>query len=325
MKYHDSYPEAENKSKEAMDFLGKHGLAYNPLHYAVAYQHISNTNPKLSLALGEILRIHSPDPYEMEILFDNYISENEPNSDKSLENLSKCIDDLEIVNGESGSAVNALDKSLMPEKKSDSPAIQNIIQAAKAVRAAQEKVNKQLAETKEQSEALRKKLREAQEQAITDVLTGLKNRTGLKNCLENMGTKEFEHFCVAIADIDHFKKFNDEYGHLVGDLILKRLGKMFREELPIPCEGFRFGGEEFVIVMPQCGQMRAIEIAENIRLCVSKLRFKSAKTRERLPKMTISLGITHWQTNDELEHVLMRADQALYEAKHNGRNLVRYS
>lgn len=325
MKYHDSYPEAENKSKEVMDFLGEHGLAYNPIHYAVAYQHISHTNPKLSVALDEILHQHSPDPYEMEILFDNYISENMPNSDKSIENLSKCIEDLESVNSESGSAVDALDKSLDSEHKNENPVIQNIIRAAKDVRIAQEKVNKQLAETKEQSDALRKELHEAQEQAVTDVLTGLKNRTGLKNFLAQMGSNEFEKFSVAIADIDHFKKFNDEYGHLVGDLILKRLGKLFKEELPIPCEGFRFGGEEFVIVMPQCGKKQAQEIAESIRVGVSKLRFKSAKTRERLPKMTISLGITSWQEDDELEHVLMRADQALYEAKHNGRNQVRYT
>ena len=147
----------------------------------------------------------------------------------------------------------------------------------------------------------------------------------MKNYLAEMEAPEFKDFSIAIADIDHFKKFNDDFGHLVGDLILKRLGKLLKEELPIPCEGFRFGGEEFVILMPQCNKTRALDIAEIIRVGVSKLRFKSAKTKERLPKMTISLGVTGWESGDELESVLMRADQALYQAKNNGRNQVRHS
>lgn len=325
MKYHDSYPEAESKSKEAMDFLGEHNLAYNPVHYAVAYQHISDTNPKLSITLNEILEKSSPDPYEMEILFDNYITENKPNSDKSIENLTNCIEQLEDINGESGTAVNQLDESIESQQKKDSPALQNIIKAARAVRIAQEKVNKQLAEAREQSNALKQELQDAQEQAVTDSLTSLKNRTGMKNYLAEMEAPEFKDFSIAIADIDHFKKFNDDFGHLVGDLILKRLGRLLKEELPIPCEGFRFGGEEFVILMPQCNKERAMDIAESLRVGVSKLRFKSAKTKERLPKMTISLGVTGWQPDDELENVLMRADQALYEAKNSGRNKVRHS
>lgn len=130
---------------------------------------------------------------------------------------------------------------------------------------------------------------------------------------------------MVVADIDHFKKFNDQYGHLVGDLILKRLSKLFKEELPIPCEDFRFGGEEFVILMPQCNKERAMDIAESIRVGVSKLRFKGAKTGERLPKMIISLGVSEWQAEDELEHMIMRADHVLYEAKNNGRNQVRHA
>jgi len=106
-------------------------------------------------------------------------------------------------------------------------------------------------------------------------------------------------------------------------LILKRLGKLLTEELPMPCKGFRFGGEEFVIVMPQCNPKQAKTVAENIRTEVSKLRFVSSKTRERLPKMTISLGVTSWREEDHIELVLARADQALYEAKNNGRNQVR--
>ena len=323
MRYHDSYPDAQEKSKAAMEFLEQHQLAYNPLHYAVAYQHISGTNFPLSGELEQILSKHSPDPYEMEILFEKFISENKPKEGKTVESLGKCIDHLEMANTESRDAVKGLDKSLQPEQGNKSPAIQSIIAAAKTVKLAQEKVNKQLSETKQQTEKLKKELEEARLEAVTDPLTKLKNRAGMEKYLKSLSNKDFGSLCVLIADIDHFKNFNDEFGHLVGDLILKRLGRLLKEDLNDNCEAFRFGGEEFVILVTNADQSAAIDVAESIRTSVEKLRFVSAKTKERLPKMTISLGITEWQDDDELESAMMRADQGLYHAKQSGRNQVR--
>lgn len=160
----------------------------------MAYQHISDTNPKLSLALGEILKLHSPDPYEMEILFEHYISENQPNSYKSIENLTTCLEQLESVNGESGAAVDDLDKSIEAQPKKDDTLIQNIIQEAKAVRIAQEKVNEQLAEAKAQSDALKQEPLDAQEQAVTDMLTNLKKRTGMNQFVNKMESAESKTF-----------------------------------------------------------------------------------------------------------------------------------
>lgn len=322
MRYHDSYVDAQTIAREALDFLDRHNLAHNPLHYAIAYQHISNTNPLLSRALTEIIDKHSPDPYEMEILFDKFISENKPKSEKSVVNLSKCIEHLEIVNVESGAAVDNLEHSIEKGASAERAVIAEIIEAAKSVRHAQEKVNKQLAETRQQSDVLMKELESARALAVTDSLTNLKNRSGMEEYLAALAAKSFERFCVAIADIDHFKQFNDEFGHLVGDLILKRLGKLFVEELPVPCQAFRFGGEEFVILMPECNLEQAFDIAERFRVVVAHLRFKNARTKKRLPPLTISLGVTSWVSGDDIEHALMRADQALYNAKDSGRNKV---
>ena len=322
MRYHDSYLDAQTIAQEALAFLDKHGLAHNPLHYAIAYQHSAGTNPLLSRGLLDILSKHSPDPYEMEILFDKYISENKPKSEKSIESLNKCIEHLEDVNGQSWAAVEQLEHSIEKGIDTENELITDIIHAAKSVRDAQEKVNKQLSETRRQSDVLMKELESARTLAVTDSLTRLKNRTGMDEYLASLPDKAFARFCVAIADIDHFKQFNDEFGHLVGDLILKRLGKLFTEELPVPCQAFRFGGEEFVILMPDCSVEQAIEIAERFRIVVAHLRFKNAKTKKRLPPLTISLGVTGWVADDDIEHALMRADQALYNAKDSGRNKV---
>ena len=228
------------------------------------------------------------------------------------------------MNSESGTAVNRLEDSIEQEIDTEITVIGNIIRAVKTVRDAQEKVNKQLAETRQQSDILMKELETARALAITDSLTKLKNRSGMDEYLAALPKKAFKRFCVVIADIDHFKQFNDEFGHLVGDLILKRLGKLFVEELPVPCQAFRFGGEEFVIMMPECNLEQAIEVAERFRMVVAHLRFKNARTKKRLPPLTISLGVTKWLDDDDIEHALMRADQALYAAKDGGRNKVCY-
>lgn len=306
-----------------MEFLEQYHLAYNPLHYAVAYQHISDTNFPLSGALQEILAKHNPDPYEMEILFEKFISENKPKEGKTVESLGKCIENLEVANSESQTAVDNLDTTLKPGKNEKSPEIQHIINVAKTVKLAQEKVNKQLSGTKVQTDKLKKELEQARLEAVTDPLTKLKNRAGMEKYLKALSEKEVAELSVVIADIDYFKQFNDDFGHLVGDLILKRLGKLLNTELPENSEAFRFGGEEFVILVTKSDQSSAIDVAEGVRKGVENLRFVSAKTKERLPKMTISLGVTTWQHGDDLESAMMRADQGLYHAKQSGRNQVR--
>ena len=325
MKYHDSLSEAEKKSKLAIDLLNTHQLACNPLHFAIAYQHVSGTNPNLSQALDDMLASDSLGPYEMEGLFEQYISEDVPKSDENVENLTNCVEKLQTANDSSQTAMDSLETALEHEEANEYPALKDVVLAARAVRMAHDQVNKQLAETINQSDLLKKELQQARELAVTDTLTGLQNRTGLEQFMAHLAPQDFSKMAVAIADIDHFKAFNDEFGHLIGDLILKRLGKLLKEELPVPCRGFRFGGEEFVIVMPQCTPNQARDVAEEVRVNVSKLRFVSSKTRERLPKMTISLGVTSWLDGDNLEQALMRADSALYEAKNNGRNQVRLS
>ncbi|MBN1297787.1 GGDEF domain-containing protein [bacterium] len=169
-------------------------------------------------------------------------------------------------------------------------------------------------------------LTKIRELAITDGLTGLYNHRCFQDFLLKdfkLAAREPQVFSLVIMDIDHFKKFNDTWGHPVGDEVLKHLARMLRElarEMDIVA---RYGGEEFVIIMRQCDLKAAVKSAERIRKTCEKTQLK---VNDNLLSITISLGVAsypvHAQSPAELIAV---ADAALYSAKKNGRNRVEYA
>jgi diguanylate cyclase (GGDEF)-like protein len=128
-----------------------------------------------------------------------------------------------------------------------------------------------------------------------------------------------ENACVVMADIDHFKRVNDQFGHLVGDEVLRRVADRIKKSLRQNDAVGRYGGEEFLIVLGAIDLIRAREIAERIRLHVADdaLRLSSA-----FVSVTISLGISQVTADDSVESAIERADRAMYLAKSNGRNRV---
>jgi two-component system cell cycle response regulator len=178
---------------------------------------------------------------------------------------------------------------------------------------------------KRYTDFLRNNLDHSLELAVTDQLTGLHNRhymTGQLKALVNRATKGGEPVGALLIDIDHFKQINDSFGHDVGDEVLRefavRLASNVRA-IDLPC---RFGGEEFVIIMPDTGLASAERIAERIRLHVAGSPFRVAGGKEVLT-VTISIGVAATLgEGDTPEALLKRADGAVYEAKAAGRNKV---
>lgn len=178
---------------------------------------------------------------------------------------------------------------------------------------------------KRYSDLLRTNLDESLEAAVTDQLTGLHNRrymTGQLDALVARASRDGEPVAALLLDIDHFKKINDSFGHDVGDEVLRefavRLASNVRA-VDLPC---RYGGEEFVVVMPETALADAQRIAERIRLHVSGAPFRVVNGREILA-VTISIGVAvTLGPGDTQDALLKRADEALYEAKASGRNRV---
>ena len=178
---------------------------------------------------------------------------------------------------------------------------------------------------KRYTDLLRSNLDQSLEAAVTDPLTGLHNRrymSGQLDALVARAVRDGRPVSALLLDIDHFKKINDSFGHDAGDEVLRefavRLASNVRA-VDLPC---RFGGEEFVVVMPETAIEDAERIAERIRLHVAGAPFRVSNGREVL-SVTISIGVaTTIGAGDTPEHLLKRADEALYEAKASGRNRV---
>lgn len=167
-------------------------------------------------------------------------------------------------------------------------------------------------------------LEEQRERAMVDTLTGLPNRAGLQKRME----EEYERWqryggqlLMVVLDVDHFKRVNDQFGHLSGDKVLRLIAQQLSRRLRKSDFIGRFGGEEFVILMPGTGIEKASIVLEELRAGIedSPFHFKNERVT-----ITISIGYTDFRDGDTLEQVFERADQAMYRAKDDGRNqLVR--
>ena len=164
--------------------------------------------------------------------------------------------------------------------------------------------------------ALEEKL---QQLATKDALTGVYNRYKLNSKIEDeikRADRYGDTFGLAMLDIDHFKKVNDTFGHDVGDYVLQELSRIILKSIRETDSFGRWGGEEFMLLLPHTSNKQVVEIAEKLRTTVQNHTFK------HVDKITISIGVTLYKQKEGISQLLKRADIALYEAKRNGRNQV---
>jgi diguanylate cyclase (GGDEF)-like protein len=162
------------------------------------------------------------------------------------------------------------------------------------------------------------------EQAIRDPLTGLFNRRYLTETLERefaRAQRSGAPVAIVMIDVDHFKRFNDSFGHDAGDAVLQELGSFFKRSVRADDIACRYGGEEFCLVLPQMDQHNARQRAEAIREGAAALEVKS--DGRVLGPVTLSLGVALFpEDGANMESLVRAADAALYEAKNTGRNRV---
>lgn len=171
-----------------------------------------------------------------------------------------------------------------------------------------------------ESEKTKDLLEEQRHKATHDPLTGLPNREAY-NERSYQELQRFKRYCrplsMAVCDIDHFKKINDDYGHQAGDKIIKLIAKILSTRLRKVDFVGRYGGEEFVILMPETTPNQALEVLDKVRALIAKTPFRF---KDKPVQITISFGLAEFTAEDKVESVFERADKALYQAKRNGRN-----
>ncbi len=179
----------------------------------------------------------------------------------------------------------------------------------------------------EQLAELREEIRQLQEQVSTDPLTGLSNVRHLRAMLERemeRTKRNHQPTTFLLLDVDHFKKINDTYGHVIGDKALQHLAALIQtvvRKIDIPC---RYGGEEFGVILPSTPILVGIQVAERIRKLVAETPLVEGK---QCITLTISVGVETYNqsSQDSMEEFIARADTELYRAKQSGRNAVCHS
>jgi diguanylate cyclase len=187
------------------------------------------------------------------------------------------------------------------------------------------KLEAQFVEKSRELDVIRESLSQSEERARTDALTGLPNRHGLEEFFRTAQAEAMEQgapLSVFLVDIDHFKQFNDKYGHGVGDQVLRLVGKALRDrvrEYDLPA---RYGGEEMIAVLPGADLDICTAAAERFRGALAECKITRRSTGEALPGITVSIGVGQFQFGETMEDLIDRCDRALYQAKKRGRNCV---
>jgi diguanylate cyclase len=204
--------------------------------------------------------------------------------------------------------------------------IEDIINDTNSMAESGRQLNQQLEEATSQIQTLSKQLEETEKEVLLDAPTGLNNRKAFDvkiNDLCEKFDKDEGFFSVAMLDIDYFKKFNDQYGHQVGDEVLRIVGSHLRENLKGKDFPSRYGGEEFIVLLPNTKLDKAIIVADQLRKKISEKGLKIKKTGQSLGNITVSVGVSEVREGDAAISVVERADSALYLAKDSGRDNIK--
>ena len=180
-------------------------------------------------------------------------------------------------------------------------------------------------ETANQLEKVRTALAEAELRSKTDALTGLANRRSLDDFFRTSmihAMETGEDLCAFMIDVDHFKKFNDSHGHLIGDQVLRLVAKVLQDSIREVDLAARYGGEELAAVLPGACLAASKEVAERVRRRISDAKLTRRTTGQEIGSVTVSIGVAQFRLGESAEALIERCDRGLYQAKSAGRNRV---
>jgi diguanylate cyclase len=220
----------------------------------------------------------------------------------------------ELVEAEAGFHDNCSIESILS-------ILRRLALAAKDARARNTALSALLEASRADVDTSRAALASMRAESRTDSLTGLSNRRHLENALSEAVEGDVRPLSLAVFDIDHFKRFNDTFGHVTGDQVLKLVAAILKD-----CASGRIvarhGGEEFALLCAGDGREIAVELAERARRLVMAQKLKKKSTGEPLGYITMSAGVAQFKPGDTMQSLIARADERLYVAKHAGRNRV---
>lgn len=336
MRYHESSEQSAELIRLILPRIARHCGTYYPTSYAVWYEYLAGINPRLTDALN--VRLDDPRPLgkdETVRLFARYIAARDVEAAEKLHvEFSNLLQQLGTLASSAGADAAEFGRALQEASlQLDAPLdaddlrdlIRMLARRTAAVQNSSDEMLHQLEASAQQITALKDQLDKVQGEALTDPLTNLHNRRGFEraaNSLLNSRPHGLQGSSLIMADIDHFKRINDSYGHLVGDQVIRSVAGVLHANIKGRDVAARFGGEEFAILLPDTDLDGAVLLAEQIRLAVGRGRLKRTGSNEYIDRVTISLGTACGCPDEGVDALIHRADLALYQAKQSGRNRV---
>ncbi|WOF73631.1 GGDEF domain-containing protein [Parvibaculaceae bacterium PLY_AMNH_Bact1] len=323
---------------KAMHLMGDNSIEPTPGAYSVWYAYASGENPEINTKINERFEaskpFDSPFMYELESLLgapeeqltDSTIEAGEQLSGK-MDNVIELIASVSGDTNRFGKSMQGVSDALNSEISAADlgQVVETIVAATKQMETRSRELEEKLTESKSEVEELRSNLAQARSEALTDQLTGIANRKAFDEVLLSSiaeASQNGSEMCLAMADIDFFKKFNDTFGHQAGDQVLRLVGRCLSNNVKGQDTPARYGGEEFAMILPNTALEDALKLSNHIRETVKSRELVKKSTGENLGRVTMSLGVAQFAMGDTPQTMIARADAALYEAKEQGRNRV---
>lgn len=328
-----SVTQAKDLADRAIAFLIDLDIPPLPTHFAVAYEYCAGGKPDLRAEVDRLLGEGNLNAFALGELYERHLACDQYQTLRGMGNdLQNILQGLiqgitEVGEGAAGYSrtlekhIASLDGQAGPETLR--AVAGELLSATRDARSRNQSLQTHLEEAHKETESLRLELERHRREVLIDPLTGLFNRRAMAERLEEMMAAEVDApLSMLVLDIDHFKRINDSYGHAVGDVVIRNVADTVRKCIRGEDMAVRYGGEEFVILLPATPLSGATKVAEVIRKRIEALRLVRRQDNFSLAPFTVSLGVAERRRDDTGESLFQRADQALYQAKNGGRNRV---
>jgi diguanylate cyclase len=323
-------------SKQALERLMHDGLVPTPRNYSVYYEYASGRKFELNSAYDDLVKCGKmtqqdcDEMYYKFVVSDNardFIKEADDTIDKELKKVLGLLTESAKGTDQFGENLDTFSGELKSAGSVEviREAVKKIAEETQIVAAQNEKLQEELAETSAQLSVVRNDFDRAHREAHIDALTEVGNRKFFDREIVRIlseAREEDQKVSLLMIDIDHFKRFNDIHGHLIGDQVLRLVARTLVENLKGRDIIARYGGEEFVIILPATRLQDAERVANLLRSSLATKNITKRGTNEILGIVTISLGAAEYVRGEDGDTLISRADTALYEAKQTGRNKV---
>jgi diguanylate cyclase len=325
-------------SDRAIGMMRQLGVAPTPKHYSIFFSCMCGSPVALVKEIESLIeRKASLSAEVLEKLYFDHLSETQVHAvQESASNAKKILAEMMATvatfTGVTQNASEGMEKQL--EQLSDGELTeetlrqmaQAVIHGAKSIKSSSDVVQEKLEAAQKEVVALRENLTRATEESEKDFLTGCYNRKSFDKHIAEAIKDSIEKdapLTLLMIDVDHFKNFNDQYGHQIGDEVLKIVAKSLTDSVKGMDMVARYGGEEFTVILPKTPIKGGLIVAEGIRNMIASKEVKRRSTGENYGRITVSLGVaTYRPGQDTMQSLIKRADAALYRSKHSGRNRV---